>query len=383
MKILERLNPTNTGSYNRPIAHALGLGAAVVYAALINKQVYYEQRNMLDEDGFFYSTIADLQESTSMGKCQQSNAIKVLTDAGLVEACRRGMPAKRYFRVRDEVELLDKFLKQGEAIMNELNPIAQKCENVTSCSDIIVQQEVTNCNIKMAQNEPYTINHNINKSKENNPNLSIHGGDEMDRIDERNNYLELIRENIEYDCFEEKEQEQVDELVEIMLDVVCSTKETIRVISSINAHINELKKKPAEELTTEESTLINNQNDVMREKITELRQQFEDMSKKAEADFVPVSIYSPDKLQYIADGLARAKIPCVAESNTLYIPDYALKTAQAIASHYKPDEKAPTIREMIKLDIDRLVYRTETLDDLLYRLQERGCGAVCSIEKSW
>lgn len=85
-----------------------------------------------------------------------------------------------------------------------------------------------------------------------------------------------------------------------------------------------------------------------------------------------MSIYSPDKLQYIADGLARAKIPCVAESNTLYVPDYALKTAQAIASHYKPDEKAPTIREMIRLDIDRLVYRTETLDDLLYRLQERG-----------
>lgn len=142
-------------------------------------------------------------------------------------------------------------------------------------------------------------------------------------------------------------------------------------IRKINAHINELKKKPAEELTAEEAALINNQNDVMREKITELRQQFENMSKKAGAEFVPVSIYSPDKLQYIADGLARAKIPCVAESNTLYIPDYALRTANSIASHYKLDEKAPTIREMIKLDIDRLVYRTETLDDLLYRLQER------------
>ena len=143
-------------------------------------------------------------------------------------------------------------------------------------------------------------------------------------------------------------------------------------IRKINAHINELKKKPAEELTLEEAALINNQNDVMREKVTELRQQFEDMSKKAGADFVPVNIYSPDNLQYIADGLARAKIPCVAESNTLYVPDYALGTAKAIASHYKPDEKAPTIREQIKLDIDRLVYRTETLDDLLYRLQERG-----------
>ena len=143
-------------------------------------------------------------------------------------------------------------------------------------------------------------------------------------------------------------------------------------INKLNAHINELKKKPFEELTTEEAALINNQNDVMRERITELRQEFEEMSKKAGAEFVTVNIYSPDKLQYIADGLARAKIPCVAESNTLYIPDYALRTAQVIASHYKPDEKAPTIREQIKLDIDRLVYKTETLDDLLFRLQERG-----------
>lgn len=51
----------------------------------------------------------------------------------------------------------------------------------------------------------------------------------MDRIDERSDYLELIRENIEYDCFEEKEQEKVDELVEIMVDVVCSSQSTVRV----------------------------------------------------------------------------------------------------------------------------------------------------------
>ena len=239
MKILEQLNPTNTGSYNRPIAHALGLGAAVVYAALISKQVYYEQHDMLGEDGFFYSKIADLEESTTLTKRQQSAAIKVLIDAGLIECKRCGMPAKRYFRVLDDTELIEDLLKRGEAIMNELNPIAQKCENVTSCSDKIVQQEVTNCNIKLAQNVPYTINHNINKSKENNPNLSIHGSadviDMMDNsaeivyVEERENYLELIRENIEYDCFEEKEQDTVDELVEIMLDVVCSSKSVIGV----------------------------------------------------------------------------------------------------------------------------------------------------------
>lgn len=53
----------------------------------------------------------------------------------------------------------------------------------------------------------------------------------MDRIDERSNYLEIIRENIEYDCFDKREQEKVDELVEIMLDVICSTKCTTRVNS--------------------------------------------------------------------------------------------------------------------------------------------------------
>lgn len=179
-------------------------------------------------EGYCHHSLQACEPSLN-GQRQQSAAIKVLIDAGLIECKRCGMPAKRYFRVLDDTELIDDLLKQGEAIMNELNPIAQKCENVTSCSDKIVQQEVTNCNIKMVQNEPYTINHNINKSKVNNPNLSILGGDEMDRIDERNNYLELIRENIEYDCFEEKEQEKVDELVEIMVDVVCSTKETIRV----------------------------------------------------------------------------------------------------------------------------------------------------------
>ncbi len=237
MKILERLNHNNTVSFNRPIAHALGLAAAVVYSALIAKQVYYEQRNMLDNEGWFYSTIADLEESTSLSKRQQSGAIKALTDAGLVECQKRGMPARRCFRVYDDVELVNEILAQGEDIMTDLNPISQKlCENVpTSCSEN-AQQVGTFCNDKSAQNVPNTYNPN-KKSKEKNPHQSIFrdGIDMMNfptksvSFGERNNYLELIRENIDYDCFTEKEK--VDELVGIMLDVVCSTKNTVRVNS--------------------------------------------------------------------------------------------------------------------------------------------------------
>lgn len=136
MKILERLNHNNTVSFNRPIAHALGLAAAVVYSALIAKQVYYEQREMLDSEGFFYSTIADLSESTSLSKRQQSSAIQALVDAGLVECEKRGMPARRCFRVYDDVALVDEIIAQGEDIMSDLNPISQSCENVpTSCPE--------------------------------------------------------------------------------------------------------------------------------------------------------------------------------------------------------------------------------------------------------
>ncbi len=231
MKILERLNPTNTGSYNRLIAHALGLDAAVVYSALISKREYYASRDMLDSEGWFYSTVEDMQESTSMAICKQRSAIKVLTDKGLVEVSKRGMPARRHFRLRDDVELLDKLLEQGKEISAEHNPTAQSDENLLTCCAESEQQVVIFCDNKSAQNELSIINHKINKSKEINPNQSILGGDEMDRIDERSNYLEIIRENIEYDCFDKWEQEKVDELVEIMLDVVCSTKSTIRVNS--------------------------------------------------------------------------------------------------------------------------------------------------------
>ena len=145
-----------------------------------------------------------------------------------------------------------------------------------------------------------------------------------------------------------------------------------RNISEINAHITALKKKHERELTSEDAALLNNQNDFLRAEIMKRNETISDLSKRANAAFVPVIVYNPDKLQYIADGLARTKIPFVAENNTLYIPDYALETARAISRHYKPSENASSIREHIKLDIDRLVYSANSFEDLLARLKERG-----------
>lgn len=143
-------------------------------------------------------------------------------------------------------------------------------------------------------------------------------------------------------------------------------------IQATNKQINELKKKNPSNLTADEFELLNNQNDFLRQKYTELQQDVDRLTKQLGAKFIPVTVLNPDKLQYAADGLTRAKIPHIAESTTLYIPDYAVKTFREIISHYAPLENAATIREQIALDIDCLIYSSVAVEDLLNRLQSLG-----------
>lgn len=143
-------------------------------------------------------------------------------------------------------------------------------------------------------------------------------------------------------------------------------------ILAVNKQINELKKKLPTELSAADFELLNNQNDYLRSKITELQQDVQKLTKQLGAKFIPVTVLNPDKLQYAADGLARAKIPHVAESSTLYVPDYALKTVREILSHYVPLQNSVTIREQIALDIDCLIYSSADFADLLAKLKEQG-----------
>jgi|InofroStandDraft_1065614.scaffolds.fasta_scaffold01161_4 hypothetical protein len=143
-------------------------------------------------------------------------------------------------------------------------------------------------------------------------------------------------------------------------------------IRKLNAHINELKKKNPTELTEEEITLIKNQNDFMRSEILNYRDNVAALSRKLGAKFVPFEIFSDDKLQYVAAELEKANVPFVEESNALHIPDYAQKTAAAIAAAYKPTAERVGVRDRIRLDIDRLIYCSENLADLYNRLKERG-----------
>lgn len=232
-ELFKLLNPANTVTINRPLAHALGTNEAIIYSALIAKQAYYKQRKMLDEDGYFFCTISDLQESTGLTRYQQDGAIKKLIEANLIDCCKKGIPARRFFRANDNVDLLRILLQKGEEIMQSLNPLTVK--NSKQVCDFSTNFSAENSQTCLGKTYKHTYNPN-NKSKDINPNQSIFT-DGIDRIDsstkgfcsseERAEYLQLIHDNIEYDF--QAEKEKVDELVEIMLDVICSANKTVRV----------------------------------------------------------------------------------------------------------------------------------------------------------
>ncbi len=260
--IFQMLNPSNTLTVNRLLAHAIGLSEAVVYAALISKCSYYERNGMLDDSGWFYSTVPDLEASTALSEYQQKRCIKNLVDAGLIESKNRGLPAKRCFRIIEDIELISNLISQGEKKQLSIKPAAvqsyekkrkNRIDAQPPCSEETAEQPDKELPSLLPRNFgasseksvlPSLYKSKDNKSKENNP-LSINptdGADLMDRInssipntvssDERTDYTDIIRENIGYDYLLESSPSQkgrINEIVGIMLDVVCSTKKYIRV----------------------------------------------------------------------------------------------------------------------------------------------------------
>lgn len=190
----------------------------------------------------------------------------------------------------------------------------------------------------------------------------------------------------EWSAWEEQEREVMTEILrkhDLSRDVKDVHREYLTVdeykdyaaqkaeIQKTNEHINQLKKKNPAELTSDEIELIKNQNDIMRSEIQKRDEKISSLSRKLGAKFVAFEIFDDDKLQYVAAELEKSNVPFVEENTSLYIPDYAMKTAAMIAETFKP-KKFEGVHDRIKLDIDRLVYCSESLDDLFRLMRERG-----------
>jgi hypothetical protein len=100
-------------SSNKCLRWALGRDEADIYAVLLSRNAYFEDREELTPDGYFFNTINDIYQATAINEKAQRAAINNLKKSGLIDVERRGIPPTRFFKIIDDLSLLARIIKKG------------------------------------------------------------------------------------------------------------------------------------------------------------------------------------------------------------------------------------------------------------------------------
>ena len=85
---------------NKELARQVGLKEAILLADLISKEEYFIANGMTD--GWFFNTEANIYKDTTLNSYHQRKCLKVLKAKGLIEVKRKGIPAKQYFKIKEQ-----------------------------------------------------------------------------------------------------------------------------------------------------------------------------------------------------------------------------------------------------------------------------------------
>lgn len=105
---------------NKNLIFSMGVNESIIYTELIAKYNYFNIRERLTEDGYFFNTVDNLLLDTGLSERSQRKAIKKLVDYKLLDYKVQGQPPKRYFKVVDNSELLLAFISEGKNIRDLL-----------------------------------------------------------------------------------------------------------------------------------------------------------------------------------------------------------------------------------------------------------------------
>lgn len=129
MSILHLLSHDNFIAVNRTIAEEVGLEAAVILGELASQYNYWQSCGKLEE-GYFYSTIENLEKKTCLSGHNQRQALTKLQEKGWISISKKGLPAKRYIKVNEENLIM---------FFNDLS-----LKNLTTSNSNFEQQEIKN-----------------------------------------------------------------------------------------------------------------------------------------------------------------------------------------------------------------------------------------------
>lgn len=210
---------------NKYVMKALGLHEAILLGELCSEYIYWYKEEKL-QDGFFYSTRENIEKETTLSPFQQRQALKKLTEIGLVEILERDMPKKTYYKVNEEK--VYKFLLETDLNFTDVKKFDDKTlNNLTSSDEKITHQEVKKLEIN---------NNNINNNKNNNNILSNLITEETEQKDEMR-YDEIFKQNIEYDILVQdvKSKELIKNITDIAVETLNTSKKEIYINSEPKA----------------------------------------------------------------------------------------------------------------------------------------------------
>ena len=98
---------------NKKLCHAIGLHEAILYSELVSKHFYFAEKGQLDTEGFFFNVADNLLADTSLSYKQQKLALDNLSKLNLIMIKIKGVPARKYFKINQDLSLLGKLMVEG------------------------------------------------------------------------------------------------------------------------------------------------------------------------------------------------------------------------------------------------------------------------------
>lgn len=141
---LEALDFKNYVAVNYTLIRKYGLHAAVLIGELASEARYYKRNGKLS-DGWFFSTVENVEEHTGLNAYYQREALKTLQDIGFLEIKYSGLPRKRYFRI-DAMRVIEEMSANEEIAGQEQCSTQLTTSDATSEPLVADTVDDNNCN---------------------------------------------------------------------------------------------------------------------------------------------------------------------------------------------------------------------------------------------
>lgn len=170
MSVIQLLASRNYIVVNKELIKIIGLEETIILGELASEYSYYLDRDEL-EDGYFYSTIENIENNTGINEYKQRKAINSLKSNDILDIKIKGIPAKRYIKINEE------------QVVNILN---SKFQNNLSASSL---------NFKELEPKKLKGNNNIINNNKNNNKYNIYGEFQNVKLTDEE-YLKIKERNL-------------------------------------------------------------------------------------------------------------------------------------------------------------------------------------------